>query len=396
MKRHTLLVALAALAGACGEPATQPSAPSTLHAPGAPASILGPTDGTRVMQNLLSPRGLAFSPDGALYVVEAGLGGTVAKGPCFFPFPANFPSCYGNTGGVSRLRDGVQERVIDDLPSYAQVQSGQGEGPSGISFHGNGHAYVTIGLHSNPIPLRTPATPEWYNMARLVHLEPSALSHGNGAGHAKKSSWEFVADLAQYEIDMNPDCGDTDTNPFGVLADDGGVMIMDAGANAIVRLGANGELSTVLAFSNNTTVPGPGCPPAGTRDFVPTAITTGPDGAYYFGHLNGLQVLPGSSKVYRLERGGTPVVFAENFTWIVALAFDSRGNLYVLQFTETTQQTSGGVLLRVAPDGTREKLVGGLERAAGMTVGPDDAVYISMIPGKNYRAPGEVRRYVFP
>jgi sugar lactone lactonase YvrE len=181
-----------------------------------------------------------------------------------------------------------------------------------------------------------------------------------------------------------------------VLADDGGVIVMDAGANAMVRRAANGELSTMLAFTNNTTVPGPDCPAAGTRDFVPTAITVGPDGAYYFGHLNGLQVLQGSSKVYRMERGGTPEVFRENFTWIVALAFDPSGNLYVLQFTDGPLQASGGSVTRVAPDGTREKLVGGLQRATGMTVGPDGAVYISMTQGQNYRADGEVRRYVIP
>jgi hypothetical protein len=394
MKSHTMLIALAALAGACVEPAAELAAPPSLLSPGARTSVLGPTDGIRVMSDLRSPRGLAWSPDSSLYVAEAGRGGSVAVGPCFFPFPANFPSCYGNTGGVSRLRDGVQERVIDDLPSFAQVNSGQGEGPNGISFHGNGNAYVTIGLETNPATLR-PRAPEWSNMGRLVHLEPAALAHGRGAAHSGKS-WEFAADLAQYEIDVNPDCGDIDSNPFGVLADDGGVMIMDAGANAMVRLAANGELSTVLAFSNNTTVPGPGCPPAASRDFVPTAITVGPDGAYYFGHLNGLQVLQGSSKVYRMERGGTPEVFLENFTWIVALAFDTSGNLYVLQFTDSGQQNAGGALIRVAPDGTRQKVVTGLPHATGLAIDSDGAVYISMIPGQNYRGPGEVRRYVIP
>jgi hypothetical protein len=392
MKAHTLLIALAALASACVDPAVELSAPPTLRTPGARAAILGPGDGTRVMSDLRSPRGLAWSPDGSLYVTEAGRGGPPAPGKCFVQFGATF--CYGNTGGVSRLRDGVQERLIDDLPSYAQVNSGQGEGPNGISFHGNGNAYVGIGLEGNPITLRA-TVPDMAKMGRLVHIEPALLGHGKGADHSGKS-WEFVADLAQYEIDANPDCGDIDSNPFGVLADAGGVIVMDAGANAMVRRDANGELSTVLAFSNNTTIPGPGCPPGGPRDFVPTAITRGPDGAYYFGHLNGLQVLQGSSKVYRMERGGTPEVFLENFTWIVALAFDESGNLYVLQFTDSGQQNTGGALYRVAPDGTREKLVGGLPRATGLAVGPDGAVYISMTPGQNYRQPGEVRRYVFP
>lgn len=392
MKFYPIILALAALVGACGEPAAELAAPPSLHSPDARASALGPTDGVRVMSDLRSPRGLAFSPDSSLYVTEAGRGGPVAPGRCFAQFNTTF--CYGNTGAVSRLRDGVQERIIDDLPSYAQPNSGQGEGPNGISFHGNGNAYVTIGLEGNPITLRA-AVAGMAQMGRLVQLEPAALAHGRGGLHSGKS-WEFVADLAQYEIDANPDCGDIDSNPFGVLSDAGGVIVMDAGANAMVRQGANGELSTVLAFSNNTTVPGPGCPPAGTRDFVPTAITIGPDGAYYFGHLNGLQVLQGSSKVYRMERGGTPEVFLENFTWIVALAFDPSGNLYVLQFTDSGQQNGGGALIRVAPDGTRQKVVTGLPRATGLAIDSDGGVYISMIPGQNYKQPGEVRRYVIP
>src|SRR5262245_34661521 len=48
---------------------------------------------TTVMTGLLNPRGLAFDRDGALYVVEAGRGGS---GPCI----QEGTVCYGDTGGV--------------------------------------------------------------------------------------------------------------------------------------------------------------------------------------------------------------------------------------------------------------------------------------------------------
>ena len=51
---------------------------------------------TVVMSGLDNPRGLAFGPEGALYVAEAGRGG---DGPCFFNSAGEF-RCYGSTGAM--------------------------------------------------------------------------------------------------------------------------------------------------------------------------------------------------------------------------------------------------------------------------------------------------------
>ena len=51
-----------------------------------------------------------------------------------------------------------------------------------------------------------------------------------------------LADLGAYEIAKNPDCGRIDNNPFAVLAAPGGVIVVDAGANALVRMDTNGDL----------------------------------------------------------------------------------------------------------------------------------------------------------
>ena len=388
MKRLTALAVLAAHVAlvACSSRGTDLAAPRSSAS--APSAVLGPADGELMMNNLMSPRGMAWGPDSALYVAEAGIGGPRTAGPCFTQFGQIF--CYGATGAVSRLREGVQERVVDDLPSYA-ANSGRAEGPNGISMHGNGDAYVTIGLEANPIPLRA-AAPEWSQFGRLVRLSPSALAQGKGKGHSA-ADWEFVEDLAQYEIDANPDCGDINSNPFGVLVDRGGVLVTDAGANAIVRRSANGELSTVAAFSYSLTVPGPGCPPAAAHDFVPTGIITGPDRAYYFGHLNGLPIIAGSSSVWRMEPDGTPTVYQSGFTWIVGLAFDPTGNLYVLQYSLGPLQSAPGSLVRVAPDGTRETIAANLPRPGGVITDQEGRVYVTIIPGANFRAPGQVRRY---
>jgi hypothetical protein len=397
MERQQLARLVGALTGlltllACSPDSTvAPPSLTPLAAPGAPASVLGPGDGTLVMTKLANPRGLAWGPDGALYVAEAGRGGPATPGPCFISFGQTM--CYGATGAVSRLWHGQQERIVSDLPSYAQVNSGRAEGPNGISLHGQGGAYVSIGLETDPAAVRA-LDPTWSQFARLVRLAPSALSHGKGGGAAHED-WEFVADLGQYEIDVNPDCGDIDSNPFGVLAEPGGVIVADAGGNALVRRAANGELSTFAVFSNNTTVPGPGCPPAASRDFVPTSIITGPDGAYYIGHLNGLPILAGSSSVWRMEASGVPAVYRSGFTWIIALAFDPSGNLYVLQHSDGPLTNSGGSLIRVSPDGTRTTLVSNIQRPGGLAVGEDGAVYVSMAGGANFKGDGEVRKFTF-
>ena len=231
------------------------------------------------MSGLNNPRGLAFGPDGALFVAEAGRGGS---GPCWINAQQ---VCYGPTGAVGRLWQGKQDTVVSGLPSYANA-AGRAEGPNAVGLLGMGGAYVTIGLETDPT-IRTQA-PELAGFARLVHVSPTALVPGQ-AHPPSNVSWEFVADLGTYEIDVNPDCGRIDSNPFAVLPAPGGVIVADAGGNALIRRGANGDLSTFAAFPSRYTTPqGPQCPavPADypttlPNETVPTSIAVGPDGAYY-------------------------------------------------------------------------------------------------------------------
>src|SRR3954452_15910048 len=93
---------------------------------------------TTVMSGLNNPRGLAFGPEGALYVAEAGTGGPAPCAPI-----ARGVNCYGPTGSVSRLWHGRQERVAAGLPSVFNPVTLDTTGPHDISFQGRGGAYVT-------------------------------------------------------------------------------------------------------------------------------------------------------------------------------------------------------------------------------------------------------------
>lgn len=369
----TRAVVVLLVLGACTQPDANVSAP--VVAPLGPRAVLGPADATVVMRALNNPRGLAFGPDGALYVAEAGRGGS---GPCF---QSGAVVCYGPTGAIGRLVGGTQDTVVSGLPSIATAV-GRAEGPNAISLLGIGGAYVTVGWENDP-RLRA-QHPLLAGFARLVRVFPTALVPRPAHLPTTLPEWEFVADPGNYEISVNPDCGRIDDNPFGVLVAPGGVLVVDAGANAIVQMDVTGALSTFAAFPSRYSEPtGPACPvlPADypttlPSETVPTSIAVGPDGAYYVGHLAGFPVVAGAANIYRVVDGAAPDVFLTGFTFIVSLAFDAIGNLYVLQHLDGPGITTGS-LVRVATDGSRTTLIAGLIRPTGLAIGPDGAIYLS-------------------
>ncbi len=352
-----------------------------MRAPDRPHANLTLADAEIVMSGLNNPRGLAFGPDGALFVAEAGRGGV---GPCFMNAQI---VCYGPTGAVGRLWRGRQDTVANGLPSYANA-AGRAEGPNAVSLLGMGGAYVTVGLETDPT-IRSQA-PELAGFARLVHILPTALVPVPDVLPAQARSkprkeWEFVADLGSYEIAANPDCGHIDSNPFALLAAPSGVIVGDAGANALVRFASNGTLSTFAVFTSRYTAPlGSQCPPVSAgypatlpRETVPTSVVVGPDGAYYVGQLAGFPLVIGAASIYRVIPGSTPGVFRTGFTAIVSLAFDAQDNLYVLQHSDGPVATANGSLIRLSPNGSRTTVISGLVRPTSVVIGPDGAIYIS-------------------
>jgi hypothetical protein len=297
---------------------------------------------TVVMSGLDSPRSLAFGPEGALYVAEAGRGGA---GPCGLNTPLEI-RCYGPTGAITRLWHGVQERFATGLPSHVSP-SGQANGPTGISFHGRGGAYVTVGLGDDPAVLRPLLGPAGSLFGTLMHVTASG-------------EWRVIADLAPYEAAVNPGGGPIDSNPFGVLAIPGARLVTDAGANALLEVKANGDISTVAVFPSR---------PVRSTDAVPTAVVVGPDGGYYVSELSGMPFTAGAARVYRVVSGQTPEVFLDGFKTITDLSFGPDGSLYVLEHASSPTFFGGfGRVLRTATDGTRSVVVDGLIRPTSVLV----------------------------
>src|SRR4029079_6434067 len=69
-----------------------------------------------VASGLNNPRGLAFSPNGGVYVAEAGAG---AARPCFAG--PEGPACFGHSGSVTRIDGSGQRRVLTGLPSDGEA-----------------------------------------------------------------------------------------------------------------------------------------------------------------------------------------------------------------------------------------------------------------------------------
>ena len=311
-----------------------------------------------IASGLNSPRGLTFAPGGALYVAEAGTGGS---GPCF-PGPEGGPVCFGESGSVTRIdRKGGQTRVLTGLPSIAnQEDGGFGLGPSDVSFRGRGGMYVTVGLgldlaFSNTIP-------ELADMGELIRARLS------------KGDWTTVADLAEFEDAVNPTGDEEDSNPNSVVAVGGRQVVVDAGANDVLQVSSKGEISVLATFPNRLVDAPPflGLPP-GTQipmDAVPTSVVRGPDEAYYVSQLTGFPFPLGAANVYRLVPGQEPEVFASGFTNIIDIAFD-EGTLYVLEIFKNGLLSGDptGALIRVDRDGTQHEVMSeGLFAPGGLAI----------------------------
>ena len=346
------------LLGACAD--VVPSAPSpSASLSRAPKKGDGEVSGTVsvIMAGLNAPKQLAFDPAGALYVAETGTG--VVSDSCIPAGDEEAEACYSLTGSITRYWKGEQERIVTGLPSLG-VGGEVVAGPNDIAFQGRGNMYVTIGLGADPA-LRS-ALPEGGTLGTLIVVKP------NG-------KWSIVADIAGFEATNNPDGGELNSNPYGVLAEGGRQYVTDAGGNSVVEVGPNGQLSLVAAFAD---LPLPPLPlPFASSQQVPTEVVRGPDGALYVSTLTGAPFLPGLARIYRVSAGGATTVYEGGFTAITDFAFGPDGSLYVLQFASDLFLGGAGSVVRVFPNGERATLVDNLIAPTGIAVGPDGAVYVT-------------------
>ena len=319
-----------------------------------------------VARGLDNPRGLAFGPKGALYVAEAGQGGT---GPCGQGAEGG-QVCYGKSGAVTRLKDGPQRRLIRGLPSIAGEDGAAATGPSDVSVLGKAGSHrllVAVGGFGGKS-----------DGARGI----SGDKRFQSLLHAKGGEVERGANLLAYEARNNPDGQQIDSNPNSLVASEDKRVVADAGANDLLKA-KDGEISTLAVFPDRK-VKGPDGKPV-SMESVPDAVAKSPGEGYFVGELTGFPFPVGGARVYHVELGSKPKVYAKGFTNIVDVAVGPEGGLYVLEIAKKgLLQAFGpggdftGRLVHLSPDGKRKVVASeGLIAPTSVAVGPKGGIYVS-------------------
>lgn len=315
----------------------------------APAARADGGPGTVVAQGLDNPRLLSFGPDGTLYVAESGTGGTssCAAGP------EGGTVCYGTTGAVTQVRNGVQSRLLSGLPSIADEGTGSSAiGPSQFFMQPGKQWSLSIGAG--------------IDKAQRAALPSSASVMGRilsgKLGHHRSAA----ADIVAFEWSNNPDhstdesgAPTRDSDPQGFVATGGSYVIADAGGNTLLRANRGGQVSTLAVFGT-TDVQNPFAPPGVLMpaQAVPTDVVKGPDGAYYVSQLTGFPFAPGVAKIFRVVPGEAPTVYADGLTNVTSLAWKGS-TLYAVQISNLGLFADG-------PNGSLVKVTGGVTKVADL------------------------------
>jgi len=334
----------------------------------APSAATASAVATVFATGLVNPRGLTFGPDGKLYVAEGGfpaaptigappgLGGACSSG-------ASGPGEYfGSTTGsrISRIdASGHVETFVDGLPS--SEAEGLASGVADVAFVGNTLYAILAG-------------------AGCSHGVPSIA---NGVIRVNPDrSWTMIANLSAFlqghpvANPTDPITGDfePDGTWYSMIAVRGDLYAIEPNHGELDKITTSGHVSRVVDIS------------ASQGHVVPTVVAE--HGVFYVSNLGRFDPdTINTQSVYQITPSGAIKVVATGLSKVLGIAFDRRDRMYVLESSFSTSdpfpEPATARLIRILPNGKQEVLLDGssgiLSVPAGMTFGPDGALYISNI-----------------
>jgi DNA-binding beta-propeller fold protein YncE len=327
------------------------------------AFAAGPTV-TTVASGLDNPRGLAFGPDGNLYVAEAGHGGTecVTGGE-------EGDTCAGLTSQISRINgDGSHTPVVSGLISLASPDGSAATGVDGIAFKGNDLYGIITGSRD--------AIPPTGFSDELVATAKTELGYLIKAEGNEPGDWDRVANVGHFDFQWAAAHADLvpgqfpDANPYGVAIGPTATWVVDAGANTLDRIDSHGNIKLSVFVPN----------PA-SSDSVPTCVAIGRKGAIYLSDLTGGGNPPGSAKVYRYTPKTGLQVWATGLTAVTGCGFGADGKFYAVEFSTLGLDNAApgtGALVQVKQGSSSPTtIVDGLNFPGGFAAGADGSLYFS-------------------
>ncbi len=317
------------------------------------------SNATVFASNLNNPRGLAFGPDGNLYVAEAGTGGTQSTQAQCPQVPGAGPYTGSPTGSrISRIdQSGTVTTVVEGFPS-SQTNPQLGSLVSGVA------AVAFVG-------------PTLYALTSGAGCTHGVVGTTNGVFRVSSSgTFTQTADLSSFLMQNPTAVTETeDFEPEGTWYDmismGGALYALEPNHGELDRITPDGVVTRIADISDTQ------------GHIVPTALAFH-NGNFYVGNL-GTFPASANSRILRIDLHGNVHFYAGGLSAVTGVAFGPNGQLYALQasapVTSTTSQApvvpNSGSVVRLGSDDAWHPVVTGLAFPTAMTFGPDGMLYIS-------------------